>query len=398
MTSTFESPALASAVPASDGGRLYSLDALRGLTVAAMVLVNNPGDWSHIYAPLRHAAWHGWTFTDTIFPAFLFIAGVSMVISIDRSLASHRSPATVLLGLWRRGLIIVAIGLAINLVPAFDLATLRWPGVLQRIGLCIIIAAPLVLWSRWRGLVGWTLALMVTYSVLMLWVPVAGPDGVVSQGSLEAGRDTGAFVDRRLMSRHLWAQAKTWDPEGLLSTLPAAATLLLGALAGRFLLTRRMDTGRTLLLAAAGLLAVGLGVLLDRFFMPINKSLWTPSYAVFMSGCTATALAACYWFADGSGNERLRHHVRTLLLPFVMFGVNALAIFALSGLIGRLIGTLKVTSDAGQSFTIKTWMFGELSRLPLSPVNASLLYAGLFVACMFVVAWLLWRKQVILKV
>ncbi len=379
-------------------GRLYSLDALRGLTVAAMVLVNNPGDWSHIYAPLRHAVWHGWTFTDTIFPAFLFIAGISMAISVDKSLALQPSRTAALLRLWRRGLLIVAIGLAINLVPAFDFSTLRWPGVLQRIGLCVVLAAPIVLWSRWRGLLGWSVMLMAVYAALMLWVPVPGADGVLSQGSLEAGRDTGAFVDRWLLSGHLWAQAKTWDPEGLLSTLPAAATLLLGTLAGRSLQAARMDGGRTLLLALAGAGAIALGLLLDRVFMPINKSLWTPSYAIFMSGIATIAFAACYWVADGSGSERLRGRARALLLPFVMFGANALAIFALSGLIGRLIVTLKIAGGDGHALSIKAWLFAELSRLPLAPIDASLLYAVLCVLAMFAVAWLLWRKRIFLKV
>lgn len=382
----------------SAGGqaRLYSLDALRGLTVAAMVLVNNPGSWSHIYAPLRHAAWHGWTFTDTIFPAFLFIAGVSMAISTARSLAADPARHRLLLRLWQRGLIIMLIGLTINLVPTFELATLRWPGVLQRIGLCIVIAAPMVLWSSWRGLLGWTLVLLAAYSGLMLGVAVPGADGVVSTGSLDAGRDTGAFIDRWLMSGHLWAQAKTWDPEGVLSTLPAAATLLLGVIAGRFMLVAPMDARRILLLAAAGATLIVFGLLLDAYFMPINKSLWTPSYAVFMAGGTAIALAACHQLADGAG--ALRRWARAALLPFVMFGVNALAIFALSGLIGRLLGTVKVVADAGQQVTVKAWLFGELSRLPLAAVNASLLYAVLFVLCMFAVAWVLWRRQIILKV
>lgn len=385
------------AVVTGGGGRLYSLDALRGLTVAAMVLVNNPGDWSRIYAPLRHAAWHGWTFTDTIFPAFLFIAGISMVISIDRSLASHLPRRTLLLRLWRRGVTIIAIGLAINLVPAFDFSTLRWPGVLQRIGLCIVITAPMVLWSSLRGLGGWALVLMATYTALMFWIPVPGADSAISRGSLEAGRDTGAFVDRWLMAGHLWTQAKTWDPEGLLSSLPAAATLLLGALVARFLQPSRVDAHRTLLVGLSGVGALALGALLDAFFMPINKSLWTPSYAVFMSGFAAVGFSVCYWLVDGASSA-CRRWPRALLLPFVMFGVNALAIFALSGLVGRLLGTLKVAGEAGQLITVKAWLFGELSRLPLAPVNASLLYAMLFVLCMFAVAWLLWRKQIILKV
>ena len=377
--------------------RLYSLDALRGLTVAAMVLVNNPGDWSHVYAPLLHAAWNGWTFTDTIFPAFLFIAGVSMVISVQRSLASNSRPA-VLRRLAQRALIIIAIGFALNLVPSFDFATVRWPGVLQRIGLCILIAAPMVLWLGGRGLVAMAVLLMALYSALMLWVPVPDADGVLHRGALEAGRDTGAFVDRWLMSGHLWAHSKTWDPEGLLSTLPAVATLLFGALAGRLLRQAPLTARQTFMLALAGVAGLALGLLLDQVLMPINKSLWTPSYALFMSGLTAIALAVCYWLADGTGHAALRNGVRALLLPGVMFGVNALAIFALSGLVVRVLGAVKIATAAGSVVTPLGWAMDQIRRLPLDANDASLLHAVLFLLAMFIVAWFMWRKQIIIKV
>ena len=217
--------------------RLVSLDAFRGFTIASMVLVNNPGDWDHVYPQLDHAAWNGWTFTDLIFPFFLFISGVALSLSIARrragALADERRQ--LLFSLWQRAAIIFLIGLALNFVPNFDLATLRIPGVLQRIALCTALAAPLVLYCNWRALFGWLVGLLAFYAAAMLLVPVPDPSGVVVAGALEPGRDLGAFIDRLLLSGHLWAKSRTWDPEGLFSTLPALATMLGGVLTGHWL-------------------------------------------------------------------------------------------------------------------------------------------------------------------
>jgi predicted acyltransferase len=195
--------------------RLQSLDAFRGLTIAAMLVVNNPGDWGHVYAPLQHAAWDGWTLTDCIFPFFVFISGVSMVLSLQRRALAGADK----LQLWgqatRRGLLIMAIGLALNFIPALDPSTLRFPGVLQRLGFCTVLAAPIVLYFAWRAQVAWLLGLLLIYTSLQSWVPVPDAQGVWHTGSWLAGQDTGAWLDRALMDGHLWRTSKTWDPEGL---------------------------------------------------------------------------------------------------------------------------------------------------------------------------------------
>ncbi|MBL8311838.1 MAG: hypothetical protein JNL19_15565 [Burkholderiales bacterium] len=373
-----------------------------------MVLVNNPGDWSHIYPPLRHAAWNGCTFTDWIFPFFLFIVGVSMALSIDRARTTGVSPRTLLLKLWRRSLLIVAIGLALNFIPAFDVSTWRLPGVLQRIGLCSMIAAPAVLVWRSRGLGVLALCLLAAYALVMLTVPVPDVNGVVIAGALEPGRDVGAFIDRRLLGGHLWSQSKTWDPEGLLSTLPAVATLLMGALTGRWLLTQRAPAVTAVWMMLAGLISLYVGVVLDTLLMPTNKSLWTPSYVAYTGGWALLLLAASYWLIDGCDQDWVRRRATQWLRPFEIYGVNALFVFVVSGLIAKALATIKFTSvvtgevataagAAATTVSLKALLYGAINRGWLEPVNASLTFALCFNALMFLLAYGLWRRRIFIK-
>jgi predicted acyltransferase len=378
--------------------RLLSLDVFRGFTIAAMVLVNNPGDWAHIYAPLRHAAWNGWTFTDWIFPFFLFICGVSLTFSTTRALETGVSKNKVMVQLWRRAAIIILIGLTLNFIPAFSFEILRYPGVLQRIGLCIVVAAPIVIWCGFRGQVMWAIGLMVLYALVQLLIPVPDANGVVVTGVLEPGRDAGAFIDRALMNGHLWVQSKTWDPEGLLSTLPAVATLLFGVFTGRWLQGASAPAIKTAWMMVAGLLALWIGVIFDAALMPINKSLWTPSYTVFMTGWALLLLALSYWLIDACDSTRVRTFSARIARPLEMYGVNALFIFAFSGLIAKMLGYFKVQSDSGTLISLKAWLFMQLSQLPLSPVNVSLLFAVLFNLSMLAVAAFLWQRKIFIKV
>ncbi len=372
--------------------RLQSLDAFRGLAIAGMVLVNNPGDWSALYPPLAHAAWHGWTFTDTVFPFFLFIVGVAMVLSLGARAAAGASAPVLLAQHARRCAVIFGLGLLLNLVPGFQWGTLRIPGVLQRIALCALLAAPLVLWGRWRMLLAAIVGLCGVYAVLMLAVPVPDVNGVVAAGALEPGRDFGAWLDRQLLAGHLWSAAKTWDPEGLLSTLPATATLLFGALAGRLLGSALPAVEKTVWLLLAGLALLGLGTLMDGLFMPINKNLWTPSYAVFMAGWALLVFGAFYWLLDAAPSARLRRIASTVSRPLVIFGHNALFIFVLSGLVARLLVALKL---GGGSVSLKQALYAPLQALPLTlaPRDTSLLWALLFELAMFAVAWMLWKRR-----
>lgn len=375
--------------------RLASLDALRGLAVAAMVLVNNPGDWNALYPPLAHARWHGWTFTDTVFPFFLFAVGVSMTISFGERAAAGASRASLLLGLARRAVVLFAIGLALNAFPAFDLAQLRIPGVLQRIALASLLAAPFVAVGGRRVLLTGALALCAVYSLLMLVVPVPDVQGVVAAGALEPGRDFGAWLDRLLLDGHLWRATRTWDPEGVTSTLPAAASVLFGALAGGWLQHGAAPAERTVWLLLGGLAALAIGTLLDAALMPINKNLWTPSYAVFMAGWAACVFGALHWLLDAAPQARLRQRSARALQPLVIVGMNALALFVLSGLLGRLLLTIRVDGGARP---LKTALYAPLQALPLAPENASLLWALCAEVVVLAVGWGLWKRGWFIKV
>ena len=374
--------------------RLLSLDAFRGFTVASMLLVNNPGDWSHLYAPLDHAEWNGWTFTDWIFPFFVFISGISMTMSLGRRAALGDNKTSLLTQTIRRGLTIIAIGLFLNLFPHFDFSVVRIPGVLQRLGLCTILTAPLVLYFNWRQQIAWIAGLYVVYGLLMFGVTVPDVNGVLHTGSLAKGEDFGAWLDRTLMGGHLWAAAKTWDPEGITSTLPAVASQLAGVLVGHWLATKRQPIEKAMWLMIAGLACLWVGTLGDAWLMPINKNLWTPSYSVFMAGWACLVFGTFFWLLDAMPLPMQRQRMARLLHPAVVFGMNALFIFALSGLVGRIVILFKTSSG----LTIKGALFAPLQTLGLAPQNASLLYAIGFVAVMYVIAWGMWKKKWFVKV
>lgn len=376
--------------------RLVSLDAFRGFTIASMVLVNNPGDWSNLYSQLAHAKWHGWTFTDWIFPFFLFICGVSMVLALARK--HEVAKVTLVLDLWRRAAIIFFIGLALNFIPSLNLETLRIPGVLQRIAICTALSAIIVVCLSWRYWCGLIVALLIGYTLVMLNVPVPDANGVVGTGMLEPGRDVGAYLDRKLLSGHLWPAAKTWDPEGILSTLPALASMLLGALTGKWLLAHRVGTYKTVWMLLVGLLCLWLGEILDAVLMPINKALWTPSYTVFMTGWALIVFGAFYWLIDANEDAVWRARARVWMRPFTIYGMNALFIFALSGLVAKALLYFKFVQLDGKELSLKALLYGPLQALPISHLDSSLVFAVGFNLVMFAVAWYMWKRRWFVKV
>ena len=365
--------------------RVISLDVLRGLTVAAMVLVNNPGSWTSVYWPLRHAEWNGFTPTDMIFPFFLFIVGVSIPLALGPRL-EQRAEGLVGRVLWR-SVVIFALGLLLHALPWFHLGTVRIPGVLQRIAACYLLAALLVLLSG--GAAGWRLqalvtgALLVGYWLLMTRVP---PPGGVA-GDLSPAGNLAGYIDRVVLGPHIWQVSKVYDPEGVLSTLPAVATTLLGVLAGHWIRaagpTRRAVGG----LVIGGAAATAIGWLWAQSF-PINKALWTSSYAVFMSGLAALALAACYWLIEVRGWRRVTG-------PFVVLGVTALPLFFLSSLMARLLLLTRVGPDRVR---LHAWLFDRLFAPWLPPFDASLAYALAYVLLWWGLMWALQRSGVRLRV
>jgi len=369
----------------SEGERLLSLDAFRGLTVAAMVLVNNPGTWRAVYPPLRHAEWHGWTPTDLVFPFFLFIVGVAIPLALGRRLSAGQTRSDVVARILRRSAIIFALGLLLHAIPNFDFATLRIPGVLQRIAVCYLVAALIFLWTGWRFQLGLTITLLLGYWAAMTLVPVPG----FGAGRLDPEGNLAAYIDRALFGPHVWRAARVYDPEGLLSTVPAIATTLAGVLAGHWLKTGGSRRKIVLGLFVAGLAAIVLGEVWHAWF-PINKALWTSSYAVFTAGAALVTLALCYWLVEVRG-------YRGWARPFAVLGVNALALFFLSSLVARLLIVIKVQDATGQT-PLHAWLFEHLFAPWATPVDASLAYGVAYLALWLGVLWLLDRYQVRLTV
>ncbi len=301
---------------AEPAGRLMSLDLFRGITIAAMILVNDPGDGSSSYWPLKHAQWNGWTPTDLVFPSFLFIVGVAMAFSFSSRLQRGESRRR-LLGhtLWR-GFALFAIGLFLNGFPLhYDPAHLRIYGVLQRIAICYVLTAILELWTDWRVQLAVAVACLATYWVLMRNVAVPGY-GIPGQDIplLDPDRNLVAWLDRKLLMGHLYEHTR--DPEGLISTIPALATSLAGLLTGKWLRSARSANAKALGMAAAGVIAIALGRTWHLWF-PINKKLWTSSFVLFTAGVALVLLAICYWVAD------VKQHRGRWTKPILIFGKNA---------------------------------------------------------------------------
>ena len=370
--------------------RLLSVDALRGLTVAAMVLVNNPGTWSAVYRPLQHAEWHGWTPTDMVFPFFLFVVGVSIALALGPALERGASglPVRVL----RRAAVIFALGLLLHALPFFPLATLRIPGVLQRIAVCYLLAALLV--GATRGARGWRVqavtagALLVGYWLLMTKVAAPGQEA----GDLSPDGNLAGYVDRLVLgSRHIWQATRVYDPEGILSTLPATATTLLGVLAGHWLRAGQVAgrAGAQIVggLAVGGVAAAALGWLWGLSF-PVNKPLWTSSYALLMAGLAALVLAACHWVIEVRGR-------RGCAAPFALLGVHALTLFFLSSLMAKLLFIVRVGAGGPR---LQTWLFEHVFAPWASPVDASLAYALAYVLLWWALMWALDRSGLRLRV
>ena len=375
--------------------RLVSLDAFRGATIAAMLLVNNPGSWSAVYPPLLHAPWHGWTFTDLIFPAFLWIMGVSLTLSTARRVEAGADRAALLRHVAQRAGIIFVLGLVLSAFPfgllpahAFSFETLRWPGVLQRIALCSLAAGAIFLFASWRGQLAWAVGLLLGYWALLKLVPVPGHGA----GVLEPLGNLAWWIDSHLLAGHTWsgAPAPGFDPEGLLSTLPAIATVLCGTLAGYWLRGARALGKTSAGFAIAGVALLALGEAWGTVF-PINKNLWTSSYVVAMAGWSALLFGIFHWLIDVRG-------WRGWAAPFVWYGMNALALFVLAGMVGRLLGLLRWTDAAGATVTLKGWLHSHLFLSWLSPINASLAFALAFVLVFLAIAWAMWRKKWFVKV
>ena len=374
--------------PPASSGRLVSLDVFRGLTVAGMILVNNPGNGGTTFSPLRHADWNGWTPTDLVFPFFLFIVGVSITFALSKRLESTDGTKGVVGKIIRRSLIIFLLGLFLNKFPFYKqswqeiqsldhwktlAAGWRIPGVLQRIALCYLVTSLIFLKTGVRGQVIAIAAILGGYWALLRYVAVAG----FEPGDLARGHELGSYLDRLILTpAHLYK--KDYDPEGLLSTLPAIATTLFGVLAGHWLRSGReryqLDSG----LFVAGTSLVVLGLFWNMVY-PINKALWTGSFVLLTSGLAMVGLGVCYWLVDLQGYRRL-------FMPFRVFGSNAIAAYALAGMGVRYLNAPLIERTGKPLASVHSIYYDEILRQALGPYQASLAYSiSLVFVCFLII-------------
>ncbi len=371
--------------------RLASLDVFRGLTIAGMILVNDPGNWRAVYAPLDHAQWHGWTPTDLIFPFFLFIVGVSLVFSFDSRLKHGATPTSLYRHIVVRAAVIFALGLFLAgfpfFPPRFHLATWRIPGVLQRIAICYVFASLIYLTTSRRWRVAIVAVLLFGYFAIMKLVPVPG----FGAGVLTPAGNLEAYVDRQLLMGHMWAvRNQVWDPEGILSTFPAIGTALLGIFAGEWLRSARNATRK-----AAGLIVVGaVGLLAGEIWnvwFPINKNLWSSSFVVFMAGFAAVVLGLCYWLVDVKG-------WRAWGKPFQMTGMNPLALYFLSEFVAINMVIWRRWQVDGEAAGLHEYVYANWFAPLASPLNASLLYAICYTLLFVLLGWAMYRAKIFVKI
>jgi predicted acyltransferase len=371
--------------------RLISLDVLRGITIAFMILVNNNGDERFAYWPLKHALWNGWTPTDLVFPTFLFVAGLSLVFSFESRLAKGASKTSLFLHALKRSIILFALGLVVNGFPFFHLATLRIYGVLQRFAVCLLVVSAIYLYSRGKSKVATLVTVLVValvgYWIIMRWIPVPGY-GLPTRDIPLLDKDANwvAYLDRHIFPGRLYEGTR--DPEGLLSDLPALGTALLGMLTALWLRSKNGNYTKFIGLFAAAIAGLVLGKIWGHWF-PINKKLWTSSYVLFAAGCSLLGLSICYWLIE------IKQWRRGWTFPWVVFGSNAIAVYVFSELLPSLLGDVHLGSKHQSLGAI---IYAHAFGLVPDKAFGSLLYSLCYVAVCFIPALILYRKKIFIRI
>jgi len=373
--------------------RLVSLDVFRGITIIGMILVNNPGSWSSVYPQLLHAQWHGCTFTDLIFPFFLFIVGVAISYSLTKRKIQSDSKSSLYLSIVRRSVILFLLGLILNSFPfgllfnhQFSLETLRIPGVLQRISIVYLISALVFISTSNKFQYLFTALILIIYYLLMSLIPVPG----VGYANYEMGKNLSNWLDNIVLGSHVWSVTKTWDPEGILSTLPAIGSTMLGIFTGNLLRSNIEQNEKVIRLFIWANLLMLCGWIWS-FWFPLNKNIWTSSYVLYTEGLALHFLAFCYWFIDVK-------KVTWWTKPFLVYGMNAITVFFLSGILGRIMYLIKWTTEDGKVFTIKSYIYETFFLSWLEPINASLGFAIFYILFWLAIMWILYEKKIFIKV
>ena len=370
--------------------RLQALDVFRGIAIALMILVNNPGSWSYVYPLLNHAEWNGCTPTDLVFPFFLFIVGVAMAFSLLKYTKEYRSPETsipqsVYWRIAKRCGILFLLGLLLNGFPTYNLAEIRIMGVLQRISVAYFLAA-IAIFNLSRKKV-WIVSgvILVGYYIVMefFFVPGYGAGNLTPEGNFAA------YMDRLILGQqHLW-KGGVYDPEGLFSTFPAVVTVLAGYLTGNWLRKQPIQTYTSLSLCVFGICCFVIGYFWAEIF-PLNKSLWTSSFVIVTAGWSLLLLAICYETIEVRGWKKWG-------FPFKVMGLNALIIFVASGFVGRILNLIKI-GNSPEAPTAKTWLYETVFQSILGPMNGSLGFAIVTLLFWWVIAYFMYRQQWFVKV
>ncbi len=352
-----------------------------------MILVNNPGDWAHIYPPLEHSKWNGCTPTDLIFPSFLFMVGASIAYAIGGKKESNMPQGKILWAALKRSLTLYLIFALLVLVPRFDFAHFRILGVLPRIAIVFFVTVVLFLKTSYKTQWFILFSILIIYYILMCFVPVPG----VGYANLEPATNLGAWVDTTILTQnHMWRGAKGYDPEGLLSTLPAIGTCLIGVLTGTYLRRKdKTENDKVGWLFTMGIFSVLAGLIWNYVF-PINKALWTSSFVLYAGGIGILALTLSYWLID------VQHH-RKYITPFLAFGANAITAYVAADVVLILLDFIKVNLN-GKTVGAQQYLYQTFFVPYFSPINASLFGALTFVLILLIPMWILYKKKIFIKV
>jgi len=357
--------------------RLTSLDAMRGFTIAAMILVNFPGNDDQVFAPLKHTVWNGLTPTDLIAPFFLFIVGISIVLAYSKRMEQGSTQ-----GLYKKTFVrfvkIFAVGIFLNLLPDFNFGDLRYTGTLPRIALVFLACAFIFLNTGFKQQVWIGISILVVYWLAMTLIPTPG----VGEVMLEPGVNLAAWFDSKFLPGKMWQG--TWDPEGILSTFPSIVSGISGLLAGHLLISKRTPSDKVIYLMVFGLIATAVGYVWGLTF-PVNENLWTSSFVLVSSGMASLVLGAAYYVIDVRGFTQGTK-------PGIIFGANAIAVYVLADVLALIFYRLTIGAD-----TINGHGVGLFESLGLSPKPASMAYAALFVCINFIPAYVLYKRKIFIK-
>ncbi|UFH52990.1 acyltransferase family protein [Spirosoma sp. KNUC1025] len=363
---------------AASTNRLISLDALRGFTIAAMIVANFPGSEQFVYFTLRHSQWNALSFTDLIAPVFLFIVGVSIALAYTRQLSEHRAKGVLYRKIVSRSLKLFAVGMLLNLMPNFDMATIRWTGTLHRIAIVFLVCGLLFLNTSWKQQIWIGAITLVAYWLVMTLIPTPDEGKII----LEPGRNLAAWLDRKFLPGRMWQG--TWDPEGILSTFPSIVTGITGMLAGRCMLSSAGSLEKVAYLMTIGLFAAITGYFWGLTF-PVNENLWTSSFVLVTSGFAALLLGALYFLVDILGHT-------SGTKPGIILGANAITVYVLADVFALFFYRQKFNEHSLNEHVVHS-----LTAIGFPPELASLLYALFFVAINFIPAYILYRNKVFIK-